>query len=884
MLKSRRSRVVVALTSAGAAVLAIAVTTGPGQVSAAAVNTDSAQLLELAAQATASGDAGEEAEREAELEAEGARPTAGQEAGEEADHFSTAMARLYGMRNVPGLIKPGAYTAAFEHFAQMPVASGSWNEVTRIGYNADDPRYRDPVWSNSSGGAGYVTGRVVGLASSSNALFAAGAQGGVFRSLDGGTTWRPISDQILTLASGDLRVAPDGSLWLGTGEPNFGTGLGSGVYVLRNAADPSAVFTASSRVGGNSLESHFVAKLTFSGDYAFAATSRGVYRHLSAASAASQPWERVLHPVADDDPSLRVTSNIANDVEAWPGHPGVLIANLSYGFAQLPYNGFYRSDDYGTTWRKVNPSGGIGSKDVGPADMTYSADGKRLYLVMASVRKSNFSGSGTALAGVYLSKSGNIAGPYTLIADASKLANSGSALKNAVGGKGYQPGIQAWYNRMVAVDPADHDHAYVGLEEVYETRNAGTSWKTIGRYWDFDLPCWSFDDAQNTCNGNVVHPDQHSVVIADGKVYVGNDGGVYARKLDGSQSSWTSLSKNGQLDALQYYGIGIGDLPNGGTGVWGGLQDNGTSLLRSGASTMVSPIGGDGGKMIVNPDNACQSVGEYVYLTMAMTTNCGVSDGSTESYVTMTPPDPNPDFIAPIAGDASDPNLWVAGGQYVWENTNTWDSTGSGDWTPVADTGDIANGVYHSSTAITSDNGVIYAAWCGPCSSSTYQSGIVTNAGGTWHQLSMLSDSSNPSSTRLPNRYILGLTIDHRDSTGNTMYVTFNGFSAQWIEGFGAGIGHVWKTTDGGKTFVDVSGVPTATDSLPDAPASDVVVAPNGAVYVGTDLGVFVSTSQGHWSRLGRTLPTTITNDVEIHRNVLYAGTYGRGIWKAPLN
>jgi hypothetical protein len=314
------------------------------------------------------------------------------------------------------------------------------------------------------------------------------------------------------------------------------------------------------------------------------------------------------------------------------------------------------------------------------------------------------------------------------------------------------------------------------------------------------------------------------------------------------------------------------------------MQDNGTSLLRSNSDHMVSPIGGDGGQMIVNPNNACKAVGEYIYLSMALTNNCGKSDGTTDAFVTMTPPDPNPDFIAPIAGDASDPNLWVAGGQYVWENTKTWDSTGSDDWTPVADTGDIANGVFHSSTAIASDNGVVYAGWCGPCSSSTYQNGIVTNVGGKWHQLSMLSDSSDPNSARLPNRYILGITVDHNDPTGKTMYVAFNGFSAQWIEGYGAGFGHVWKTTDGGKTFTDVSGDRTAADSLPDVPASSVEVAANGAVYVGTDLGVFVSTRQGHWSRLGTSLPTTITDDLVLHDGKLYAGTYGRGIWSTPVS
>src|SRR4051812_29273135 len=413
MNNSRAGYLLAALMAAvlaGATVIAIASSNSPSN----AVNTDSQQLLALAEEHAAGGDPGEESD----AEGQGVPPSAAIEAGEEAHHFATAMERLYGMRNVPGLIQPGAYSAAFEHLQGMPVTASSWSELTRTPYNSDDPQYRDPEWSNSSGGAGYVTGRVVGLTGTGNVLFAAGAQGGVFRSMDGGNNWSPISDQTLTLASGDLRLAPDGSLWLGTGEPNFGTGLGSGVYVLRNPTNPNAVFTLDDRVGGDSLESHFVGKVAFSGNYAVVATSRGVYRHPIAASKADQPWERVLHPVADNDPSLAASSNIANDVEAWPGHPGMLIANLSCDLAKLPYNGFYLSKDFGATWKKVNPQGAIGNKDVGPADMAYSADGKRLYIVMASVRKSIVSGSGTALAGVYVSKSGDIAGPYNRIANA----------------------------------------------------------------------------------------------------------------------------------------------------------------------------------------------------------------------------------------------------------------------------------------------------------------------------------------------------------------------------------------------------------------------------------------------------------------------------------
>ena len=88
----------------------------------------------------------------------------------------------------------------------------------------------------------------------------------------------------------------------------------------------------------------------------------------------------------------------------------------------------------------------------------------------------------TLLQGVYESANGDPNGPWTKIATSSKLASSGSAQTISGIGKGYGPGIQAWYNQFLAVDPGNKDHVYLGLQEVYETQNAGASWNTIGRH------------------------------------------------------------------------------------------------------------------------------------------------------------------------------------------------------------------------------------------------------------------------------------------------------------------------------------------------------------------------------------------------------------------
>ena len=96
----------------------------------------------------------------------------------------------------------------------------------------------------------------------------------------------------------------------------------------------------------------------------------------------------------------------------------------------------------------------------------------------------------------------------------------------------------------------------------------------------------------------------------------------------------------------------------------------------------------------------------------------------------------------------------------------------------------------------------------------------------------------------------------------------------RWIEGPGAGFGHLWKTTDGGTTWSDISG------NLPDVPVNDVLIA-GGKIVLATDLGVVVSGDGGkQWSRLGGNLPYTTALDVHLGPdNCIYAATHGRGIW-----
>ena len=133
----------------------------------------------------------------------------------------------------------------------------------------------------------------------------------------------------------------------------------------------------------------------------------------------------------------------------------------------------------------------------------------------------------TYLDGVYVSANGSLDGPWTRIASSDKLGATatGSALAGN-DGLGYSPGIQAWYNQFIGVDPTDANHLYVGLEEVYESKDGGKSWGTVGPYWNFSFSCWNVDvlyppngpSGGNGCPQST-HSDQHSIAFGtvDGK-------------------------------------------------------------------------------------------------------------------------------------------------------------------------------------------------------------------------------------------------------------------------------------------------------------------------------------------------------------------------------
>ncbi len=190
-------------------------------------------------------------------------------------------------------------------------------------------------------------------------------------------------------------------------------------------------------------------------------------------------------------------------------------------------------------------------------------------------------------------------------------------------------------------------------------------------------------------------------------------------------------------------------------------------------------------------------------------------------------------------------------------------------------------------TEVTGDGAAAYVGFCGYCDALNvrpFGRGLATNVGGSKPPKRLSSDGWHIAAANgLPNRYITSVQMDPADP--RTVYVTLGGYSRRWlpVNKLGentpnVGSGHVFKSTDSGQNFTDISG------NLPDAPANFTLVR-DGRMIVATDVGVFIAagTDGGSYDALGNGLPTAPVYSLELKpgdANTLIVATQGRGVYR----
>ena len=545
---------------------------------------------------------------------------------------------------------------------------------------------------------------------------------------------------------------------------------------------------------------------------------------------------------------------------------------------------------------KLFTSGKVGGLDVPDGDTGLSA-------------------TPTYLNGVYVSD--DFGQSWKVMTDTQQilLPTSGSTLAQLTP-LGFGPGIQSWYNEWIAPDPTRQQggvptRLVFGLEEIYENRlptpqDGRSDFRVIGPYNATGGPCLLViaTPACSQASGSnpnrfTTHPDQHAGIFipeADGvRLLAGNDGGNYTQRTSGpledfSQAGFGRGDNEGFHTLLPY---GVAASRDG--VVYAGLQDNGEMKILPGGR-QVEVYGGDGVFTQVEPRNSKIAYEEVPEAGISVTTDGGVSWRSIDPFVD------NASFYSPLVMDPRNPKHLLTGGRQIVETRVGPRTTSPGDdptddrtdWKTVFDLGKSKRGEPNQVSAIAVKRRSAYAAYCGGCDpvrdKTKFFSGLATNVnvkgggprkGGRrnrWHKVKAKG---------LPQRFISNVTIDPKRR--RVVYVTLGASSLRPYappnslgpSGESSRGGHIYKSTDSGRHFRDISA------NLKRTPALWSMVV-GKQLLVATTVGVFASRgkSGGHYELLGRNLPPAPVFSlarVPGKRKQIVAASLGRGVYRYKL-
>ncbi len=716
-------------------------------------------------------------------------------------------------------------------------------ELRKQAIGTSGNEYNLGKWTNEGpNGIGRIWDLVIDPRDDKVLYVGAGTGSGLWKTTDGGSTFKCLSNDWKSQSIGDIELDPQNPdiVWVGGGE---------------------------CIVGGGSI----------------AYPGVGIYKSIDG----GETWE---HKGLD-------SSYFISRVEVHPTNSNIVFVGvLGNLFSGNPQRGLYKTEDGGNTWKNLLE--GYVNDTTGCVDfLIYTPNPKRIiaatwtairqpyYRRYASshdkVYKSEDGGATWSVMSGFPSSMGRInmdmceTKPDIMYVNVLKSnSEQGYMYKSSNGGQsfsrtGSQPnGNFAYYGfafNRVLVNPKNPDECILNGITIDRTTNGGGNWSASkwpsSNHVDYHATAWGY-------NNNKI-------------VYCGDDGGL--RKCsNGIGSSLTTLGKkslaNGGLSLAQFYG---GDVAKGDQRYRiAGLQDNGTRATTSAAHTNWSQrFGGDGFHCKINPRNTNIGIGSLQHGVFYMTTNKtswrGVSIGGRKQWDCGC-------CFDPITGRA------YAGSQYVWcapYNNTRFSQISSQDLTNGNHTMSGSSYKMGSITALAAYDGVCYA---GTDDGNVWYSKNATGAGASWKKIRNGKLSGNTERTKYDG-WITDLYIDESDETGATCYV------AVWYHRWGQNYykPSIYKLTNWGDGGVGSADWKDISGDLPGFITTHKVVKDNnsgatkGFLYCATDYGMFYSMNEGvNWKWMGdATMPIMTIKDISMRaEGYVFAFSYGRGLYKMDLS
>ena len=800
-----------------------------------------------------------------------------------------------------GHIPAGLRLKAFQHMQRMMQAEGKLTRqadgtYAALSISSETNPLAFPVWTaigpapTTGGVFSPVSGRVTTIAvdpsdASGNTVLIGGAQGGIWRSTDAGATWTAVGDQNASLSMGSIAFAASNPsmVYAGTGEQEsiaFDIYYGAGVLKSSDhgqtwtqtctVASPTCPF-----IGPYGDETPF-GFFTLGGTRISYVAVNPSNPQMVLVGAETQFAEGTTEGVYCSDNGGSTWTNILPDqMSTFVGFASSSIAYAALGntFGSSPGapngNGIYKAASIGSTCSTVHftrltagtlpAQSSMGRIDLGIA--TSDATGKTLYASIADA----ITASSTNL-GVYLSADGGTTWTRTTAPDICQ--------------------EQCWYDNVVKVDPLHAGTVFFGGAAVSDnsgnptwvirSTNSGASWSSVIP----NLPGGS---------AGLPHVDNHSmafVKLPSGKVrmYLGNDGGMW-RTDDAEAASiqWNNLN-SASLTLTQFYPA-ISMHPSTPSFSIAGTQDNGTQIYPGTTNWTDIGVCGDGTGSVLDA-----LIPSSVYATcngfLVIASYQNGAAGTFSPAVNGLNPSDFSNFVPAFTGDPNTANTLYLGTTKVYQSVDAANS-----WAPIS-SDLVSNGNFDSLTALAVAPGAPQVVYAGASSGAIFVATGVS--AGNFANFNFIGGSL------LPPRAVTAIAVDPADKSGATAYVAYSGFSFVSASlGVNDPSGHIFKTSDGGNTWADVScsaassgncSKPATTD-LPNIPVNDIVVDPDlpGTLYAATDLGVFIgncSLSPCNWTTLSSGLPRVAVLSLRMHEasRTLRAATHGRGAWDLHLN